>query len=293
MTRLCQTIIILCSLLATIAVQASSLERLFAPKAELWQHWLSHDPASSLSINHQQWHHFLQANVVIGPDNINRLHYVAVSDKDKTDLKRYITDLSNIKITQYSRKQQLPFWINLYNALTTQIILEHYPLESIRDIDISPGFFSDGPWDKKIIVIQKQSISLNDIEHRILRPIWKDLRIHYALNCASLGCPNLQNVAFTQQNIERLFERSMRDYINHPRGVEVVDGKVNLSSIYNWFQDDFGSNEQDVLKHLRQYAKPELASQLSNINSVNHYDYDWTLIDTHPYIQSDETNEAF
>jgi hypothetical protein len=283
MKTISQTAIVLSALLIANSVQAADLERLFAPKAELWEQWIAHNPTSSQSINHQKWNRFLQSNVVAGPDDINRIHYTAVSDKDKAQLKKYITELSKVKISEFSRKQQLPFWINFYNALTTQVVLQHYPVKSIRDIDISPGFFSDGPWDKKLIVIEQQSISLNDIEHRILRPIWKDVRVHYSLNCASLGCPNLQSIAFTKENIDVLFEQSMRDYINHPRGVNIIDGEVTLSSIYNWFQDDFGNSEQDVLKHLLQFAKPELATQLSKINSVNDYDYNWSLIDTHPY----------
>lgn len=293
MKTITQIAIAFSALLVTISVQAADLERLFAPKADLWAFWVADNPASSQSISHQKWNRFLQSNVVTGSDKINRIHYAAVSEQDKALLKQYITELSKIKITKFSRKQQLPFWINLYNALTTQVILEHYPVESIRDIDISPGFFSDGPWDKKLIVIQQQSISLNDIEHRILRPIWKDFRIHYVLNCASLGCPNLINIAFTKENIDVLFDKSIRDYINHPRGVKIIDGEVTLSSIYNWFQDDFGNNEQDVLKHLRQYAKPGLVTRLSTSKQIDGYDYDWALIDTHPYKVPDESYEAF
>ncbi len=87
------------------------------------------------------------------------------------------------------RAEQFPFWINLYNALTVKVVLDHYPVEIIRDIDISPGLFADGPWGKKLVTVEGEALSLDDIEHRILRPIWKDPRLHYVLNCAALGVP--------------------------------------------------------------------------------------------------------
>ena len=103
-----------------------------------------------------------------------------------------------------SRDEQLAYWINLYNALTVKVILDHYPVKSILDIDISPGWFSIGPWGKKLVAVEGVEISLDDIEHRILRPIWRDPRIHYALNCAAVGCPNLLREAFTGATAEVL-----------------------------------------------------------------------------------------
>jgi hypothetical protein len=176
--------------------------------------------------------------------------------------------------------EQLVFWINLYNALTVKVILEHYPVESIRNIDISPGFFSNGPWGKKFIKIENVKISLNDIEHRILRPIWKDPRIHYAVNCASIGCPNLQKFAFTAENVENLLTKAAKEYINHPRGVKVDDGELTVSSIYIWFSSDFGSSDIEILSHLKQYASPGLRIQLEDFNKISSHDYDWTLNNT-------------
>ena len=137
---------------------------------------------------------FLAQHLRTGEDGIARIGYGAVSDEDRKSLDAYIAALAGHPGSRraLNRAEQQAYWINLYNALTVQVILDHYPVESIRDIDISPGLFADGPWGKKLVTIEGEAVSLDDIEHRILRPIWKDPRIHYAVNCASIGCPNLQ-----------------------------------------------------------------------------------------------------
>ncbi len=180
-------------------------------------------------------------------------------------------------ISTYNRQEQKAFWINLYNALTVKVILDHYPVNSIRDIDISPGWFSDGPWGAKLVIIEGEELSLDDIEHRILRPIWQDPRIHYAVNCASLGCLNLAPIAYTAHNIEELLDQGTWAYINHPQGVTFKNGKLQVSSIYQWFQEDFGGSREGVLQHLRSYAREQLAEQLQTYRGKLIYDYDWGL----------------
>ena len=161
--------------------------------------------------------------------------------------------------------------------MTVKLILDHYPVDTIRDIDISPGWFSNGPWDAKLLTIEEEKVSLNDIEHRILRPIFKDNRIHYAVNCASIGCPNLQPLAFTATNMDEQLEIGAKTYVNSPRGVRMVKGKLYVSSIYVWFQEDFGSNKRGVIKHLLQYANEDLADALRTYDKRLYDYYDWNL----------------
>ncbi len=250
-----------------------------APQADLWDYWTAHDPDSSISVDHSPWSAFLQRYVRQGPNGINRVDYGAVTAKDRNSLDSYLKRLTRTKVRSMSRASQKPFWINLYNALTVQVILDHYPVDSIQDIDISPGFFSSGPWDKKLVTIEGKKLSLNDIEHRILRPIWEDPRIHYAVNCASIGCPNLQTEAFTPENIEGLLDKGAREYVNHPRGVTVENGNLIVSSIYEWFQEDFGGSEEGVIDHLRRYAGPELRKKLEGFSTIYDDRYDWSLND--------------
>lgn len=249
-----------------------------APKALSWPYWEGHDEASAIRVDHGAWDRFLKIYVVTeDPSGINLVRYAAVSETDRQTLDGYLSDIQNTIVTSLNRAEQKALWINLYNALTVRVILTHFPVKSIRNIDISPGWFRNGPWDAKLARIEGKELTLNDIEHRILRPIWKDPRVHYAVNCASLGCPNLQPVAFTSRNIEELLERGARQYVNHSRGAHFSDVKLVLSSIYDWFQTDFGKNEKEVVNHLRRFAEPLLQRQLENFDGSVRYEYDWRL----------------
>jgi len=251
-----------------------------APKSDLWPLWAAHDLDSSETIDHSAWNAWLGRFVVISADGINRVAYAQVAADDRKALQAYIQSLAALNISAYNRAEQFAYWVNLYNALTIDVVLEHYPMQSIREI--KSGFFSFGPWDLELITIKGEALTLDDIEHRILRPIWQDARIHYAVNCASLGCPNLQRQAFTAANTESLLKTAAREFINHPRGAQVEDGRLVVSSIYDWFEDDFGGNDRGVIEHLKIYAETDLRSALSNVDSISDDRYDWQLNDVLP-----------
>lgn len=249
-----------------------------APKAELWARWQKHDPASRQKIDHGAWDKFLNQFVVAPhPSGINRVRYQTVTAVDIKGVKSYLQSMQALAISTYNRYEQKAFWINVYNALTVDLILSRFPVASIRDINISPGLFERGPWGAKLVTIEGEKLSLDDIEHRILRPIWKDNRIHYAVNCASLGCPNLQPEAYTGENTDALLERGAREFINHPRGVSIQKGRLQVSSIYVWFQEDFGSDPADLMEHWQEYADPPLADALQKYSGGLAHDYDWRL----------------
>ncbi len=259
----------------------------FLPKAELWERWTTHSPSATATIDHGEWDKFLSKYLVTHADGVNRIAYAMVSEADRRRLDDYLTALSAVRISEFSRDEQRAYWINLYNALTMDVVLEHYPVASIRDISISPGFFSVGPWGKKLIRVEGEELSLDDIEHRILRPIWKDPRIHYAVNCAALGCPKLIRDAFTASNTEELLDRGAKDYINSEYGARFdSDTRLIASSLYDWYQQDFGGDEPGVIDHLCLYAGAELATKLEGITDVYDFDYDWTLIDAAPVKKS-------
>jgi hypothetical protein len=248
------------------------------PSADPWSFWEVNDPTSKIRVDHNHWDQFLQKYLVTNhPSGINRMRYVSVTQEDRRSLDDYIRHIQQITVTRLSRDEQKAYWINLYNALTMKVVLDHYPVKSIRDINISPGIFSHGPWGAKLLTIQGQKVSLDDIEHRILRPLWRDNRVHYAVNCASLGCPSLQPEAYTAQNTEALLEKGAREYVNHARGASVKRNRLLLSSIYKWFQTDFIGSEESVVHHLQRYAMPGLAEQLKNFKGKVSYDYDWRI----------------
>jgi hypothetical protein len=264
-------------LLALLALSAFTSATKAVPSAELWERWAEHNPEATQSIDHSAWDQLLGRYLIKTNNDVNRFAYKAVSNDDHDKLKAYIASLANTKIGSYNRNEQQAFWINLYNALTIGVILQHYPVNSIRDI--SSGLFSSGPWTKDLVTVEGETLTLDDIEHRILRPIWKDPRLHYAVNCAAIGCPNLQSQAFTASNTETMLEKAASEFVNHPRAAKVMNsGKLQVSSIYTWFGDDFGG-EQGVLAHLRQYADPVLSSVLKDITEINGDQYDWNLND--------------
>ncbi len=283
--RLCARLCARLALSAALVVGLTGMvwiERIFAPKAELWPRWQAHDPGSGASIDHGAWQRLLESYLAPGTDGVNRFAYGRVSPADREALNAYVARLAATQVSALKRAEQLAYWVNLYNALTVRLVLDHYPVASIRDIAISPGLFAVGPWDKALIEVEGEAVTLNDIEHRILRPIWGDPRIHYGVNCASIGCPDLQARAFTAETAEALLEAAARAYVNHPRGARIEAGRLTVSSIYAWFQEDFGGTEAGVIAHLKRYAGPELAKALEAVTNIEDYEYDWTLNDAAP-----------
>ena len=266
------------SLVAAMAIFSTAVTAAAAPKADRWMFWDASKPESAARVDHSAWDRFLASYVVADhPSGINRLRYADVTAADQQALKRYITHLQAVKVRELRKPEQKAYWINLYNALTVDVMLDHWPVASIMDVAISPGLLTRGPWGKKLATVEGQTVSLDDIEHRILRPIFQDPRVHYAVNCASLGCPNLQPKAFTRENTDTLLDDAARAYVNHPRGVTVKDGKVVVSSIYVWFQEDFGGSDAGLLAHLRRYADDGLKTRLAGATTIADNTYDWSL----------------
>jgi hypothetical protein len=255
-----------------------------APQPALWPRWQAHDPDSTRVVDHALWGQFLDSYLVSDhPSGIHRLRYAAVDRQGRALLQDYLEDLQQTAVSRLNRPEQKAYWINLYNALVVKLVVDHYPVASIQDIALPSGLFGwlrRGPWKAPLAVVEGQELALDDIEHRILRPIWKDNRIHYAVNCASMACPNLQPEPFTAGNSERLLDRGARDYVNHPRGVRWgPDQRLIVSSIYDWFQEDFGGTEEGVLRHLQAFADPDRAARLGSYREGLRYEYDWRLND--------------
>lgn len=247
-----------------------------APEANLWTRWTKHQSNSVQKIDHNQWATFLDRNLITNDkSNIHLMRYSRVTDKDRNILQNYLQYLENINISNYSQPEQFAYWINHYNARTVELILENYPIDSIKDISFS--FFSFGPWDEKLITVDGIDLSLNDIEHRILRPIWKDPRIHYAVNCASMGCPNLLPRPFTSETNEILLDEAAKGFINHPRGVRFEDETLVLSQIFDWYLVDFGGSSDNLLKHILEYSEQQFSHTIEHYKGKFEYDYNWQL----------------
>lgn len=231
------------------------------------------------------WNAILGKYVKPYQGGINYFDYAALKAQptDVAKLKSYVTSLQAEKVSALTRPQQFAYWSNLYNALTIQVMIDNWPVKSIREIKSKGAPFDPvksafgGPWRQKFVTVEGKSLTLDDIEHVVLRGQFEEPRVHYAVNCASYGCPNLKASAWKAETLEADLDAGAKAYVNHPRGVKVnANGTLTLSSIYKWFDEDFGGNEAGVKQHLTKYATPELAAKIKTAKIAG-YDYDWAV----------------
>lgn len=221
--------------------------------------------------------------VTAGTDGVDRVDYAAwhAARDDRARLDRFVVEEAARRPSALPRAAAFAYWANLYNALTLKVILDSYPVKSIRDIK-SEGIWLDpkaylGPWRTPRVEVEGRKLSLDAIEHEIMRPTFKDPRVHYSINCASVGCPNLRSKAWRAETLDADLDAAARSYVNHPRGVTVSGAKLTVSSIYVWFKDDFGGSDKGVIAHLKAFAAPDLAARLAGVARIDRDTYDWTL----------------
>lgn len=228
----------------------------------------------------------LGRHVSMAADGVTRVAYARwkASAADLAALEGWIANAATQRPSAMARAAAFAFWANLYNALTLKVVLDRYPLRSIREIrstgvPFDPRQFN-GPWRTRLVTVEGRAMSLDDIEHGVMRPTFRDPRVHYAVNCASIGCPNLRPRAFRAASLEAELDDAARAFVNHPRGAMVLpDGRLRVNSIYHWFREDFSGTEAGVVAHLRQYAAAPLAARLAQASTIAGHDYDWALND--------------
>ncbi len=193
--------------------------------------------------------------------------------KDNERLSEYLELLSNNPPGKnWSQTEQLAYWINAYNAFTVKLILDHYPLKSIRDIGRGLPMVNS-PWDIKFFSIGNVSFDLNTIEHEILRKRFNEPRIHFAINCASVSCPKLRNEAFTAEKLIDQLEDQARQFINNPEKNVIESARIKVSKIFDWFKSDF-TKTQSLMTYLQEYTEMDLSG---NTTKVDYMDYNWNL----------------
>ena len=268
---------------ATVAFLMSLAGPLHAASPEVT--FAAHEKGGARTVDHAAFSRLLATYVQPAEAGLNRVDYAAFKSGGHAALKAYVAGLEATDVARLDRPEQFAFWANLYNAKTLDIVLDKYPIQSIKDISLGGTLLANvtgGPWKAKVVKVAGTDLSLDDIEHGILRPIFKDPRVHYAVNCASVGCPNLGREAWKGATLESDLDQAARAFINSPRGIDVKGGRVVASSIYNWFQADFGGSEANVLAHVARYADPLLKSKLQSITGIADFKYDWRLNDTRP-----------
>lgn len=194
--------------------------------------------------------------------------------KDSVTLNKYLRllETAHPNDKNWSRNEQMAYWINAYNAYTVDLIVRNYPVESIKDIKNGVAFINS-VWDIKFIKIQGYTYDLNNIEHNILRPVFKDARVHAAINCASYSCPKLLGEAYTADKLEKQLDGSMRSFVNDPTRNKISANKAEISEIFKWFKGDFERDAGSVREFLNRFSDV----QISKDADISHLDYDWRL----------------
>jgi hypothetical protein len=195
--------------------------------------------------------------------------------KDSTKLNRYLKQLSaNHPSESWSSNERKAFWINAYNAFTVKLIVDNYPVKSIKDL--GGGIYRvNTPWDIKFINIEGNEYHLNDLEHNILRKEWEDARIHAAVNCASISCPRLKAGAFTAENLDKQLDEQMRIFINDETKNVINEKSAKLSKLFKWFTGDFKNNAPSVVAYINKYSD----TKLSEDADIDYLEYNWELND--------------
>lgn len=195
--------------------------------------------------------------------------------REQNELRKYLNLLSSHPPTdQWTRNDQMAYWINAYNAFTIELILNHYPVKSINDIGSKIKIpFVTTPWAGKFFKIGGESTSLDDIEHGILRKKFDDPRIHFALVCAAVSCPPLRNEAYVGNQLDAQLNAQGRAFFGDPTKNVVTSGRVSLSKILDWYGADFRTNGQTLAKWVNRYATTKMADNAP----VSYQAYDWAL----------------
>lgn len=219
----------------------------------------------------------LKNRISRGEGGLNLFDYAgAHADGNLEVITAYTDYLAGQNPDAMSVPDQLAYWANMYNVLTLKVVLENYPVDSIRKI--KSGVFKPGPWDLDAVVVNGKALTLNDIEHGIMRKKYPDpAMVHYMVNCASIGCPNLLDEIWVGETLDADRDAAARAFINSPRGVAINGKSLEASSIYNWFKEDFGGSKSATLDHFRKFAGPDLKAALEAGASIKDYDYNWDL----------------
>ncbi len=195
--------------------------------------------------------------------------------RDSLKINKYLALLSsNHPNDSWTSDQRKAYWINAYNAFTIKLIVDNYPVKSIKDLGGSI-YKVNTPWDIKFIKIGDEEYDLNNIEHGILRDQWEDPRIHAAVNCASVSCPALMKGAFTAEQLEKQLDMQMKRFILDNSKNILSKNSVKLSKIFKWFSGDFKNVAPDVIKYINRYSDIEISEDAD----IDYFEYDWNLND--------------
>ncbi len=226
--------------------------------------------ASAVAIDHSGFDNLLKKNV----SDKGLVNYKALK-ADPAALDQYLALVSkNPPAASWSKNEQMAYWINAYNAYTIRLILDHYPLKSIKDIGSKIKIpFVTTPWAAKFFSIGGEKMSLDNIEHGTLRKNYNDPRIHFALVCASISCPRLRNEAYTPAKLDAQLDDQGRDFLNNPAKNKPGKTSAQLSKYFDWYKGDWEKNGQSVSAWVNKYSTVKMDAKAS----ISYLGYNWSL----------------
>ena len=221
-------------------------------------------------VNHEIWADLL--GKYVKPAGVDYSGFKTEEER----LDQYLRVLENMDPEKLSRNDQYAYYINAYNAWTVKLILSKYPdVKSIKDF----GTILKSPWQKKWVRINGEVITLDDVEHNILRPRFKDPRVHFAINCSAASCPPLRPEPYLGPALDQQLDDSTRSFVNDANSYRLEDNTLYISRIFKWFSEDFNG---DALEFYLQYAEGDLKAKLAGQKDtikVKYLEYDWSLND--------------
>lgn len=213
-----------------------------------------------LKPSHDKWDALLKQNV----SSTGKVNYNGMKSNVK-ELDAYVSYLQSFATRDsWTKNEKLAYWINLYNAATVRLIVQNYPVASITDLS------GGKPWDQPIVKVGNKNYTLNNIENDIIRPRFKDARIHFAVNCAAKSCPPLMNSAFTAESLNRQLQKQTSTFINGPENTLSAD-KIEVSKIFDWYSKDF--EDGDIITFINIYSK----TPVNDNATISYKEYNWAL----------------
>jgi hypothetical protein len=232
-------------------------------------------------VDHSAFTDLLQAYV----DDAGMVDYAGLKAAHDDALAPYLQMLAETDPSSLDEAERLAFWINAYNALTLKLIIDHYPVETIRSITPAGGPTVprlNDPWHVKVGEVGGQTRTLDEIEHDIIRARFDEPRIHFALVCAAVSCPRLRREAFVGARLDAQLDDQARTFLHaaSKNQIPATDETIRLSRIFSWFEGDFGEGTDAVQRYLAPYFDGAVQAKLSSAAyEVDYLDYDWTLND--------------
>lgn len=228
--------------------------------------------ADSFNHDHKDYDLLLKSNIKDGLAN-----YKSIKEKPES-LNSYLDTLAKVdesSFNTWSEEQRLTYLINLYNAATIKLIVDNYPVKSIKNISKE----GQGPWKLEVVNLFGKKISLDHLEHDIIRGNYNEPRVHFALVCAAVGCPKLPNEPFVASTLNQQLDNRTKLFLSEKDNNYIDENQktVYLSSIFDWFAQDFNKTHGSVLGFVKEYLPAEEAKKINSDYSLKFTEYDWNL----------------